>query len=84
MTADIAVTPERPNTFPESPNAFTGKSAASWPAIFAGALSAAAATLLLMALGSGLGLASISPWSNHGVSATTFAVAGAPAPSAGT
>ena len=30
-----------------------------------------------MALGSGLRLASISPWSNHGVSATTFAVAGA-------
>jgi hypothetical protein len=70
ITAGIAVTPERPN-------AFTGKSAASWPAIFAGAVIAAAATLLLMALGSGLGLASISPWSNHGVSATTFAVTGA-------
>src|SRR3984957_13730334 len=69
-TAGIAVTPERPN-------AFAGKSAASWPAIFAGAVIAAAATLLLMALGSGLGLASISPWSNHGVSATTFAVTGA-------
>jgi hypothetical protein len=70
ITAGSAVTPERPN-------AFTGKSAASWPAIFAGAVIAAAATLLLMALGSGLGLASISPWSNHGVSATTFAVTGA-------
>jgi hypothetical protein len=77
QTAGIAVTPERPNAFPERPNAFTGKSAASWPAIFAGAVIAAAATLLLMALGSGLGLASISPWSNHGVSATTFAVTGA-------
>jgi hypothetical protein len=77
ITAGIAVTPERPNAFPERPNAFTGKSAASWPAIFAGAVIAAAATLLLMALGSGLGLASISPWSNHGVSATTFAVTGA-------
>jgi hypothetical protein len=70
ITAGIAVTPERPS-------AFAGKSAASWPAIFAGAVIAAAATLLLMALGSGLGLASISPWSNHGVSATTFAVTGA-------
>lgn len=56
---------------------FTGKSAASWPAIFAGAVIAAAATLLLMALGSGVGLASISPWSNHGVAVTTFAVTGA-------
>jgi len=55
----------------------SGKSAASWPAIFAGAVVAAAATLILVALGSGLGLASISPWSNHGASATTFAVAGA-------
>lgn len=70
ITAGVAVTPERPS-------AFAGKSAASWPAIFAGAVIAAAATLLLMALGSGLGLASISPWSNHGVSATTFAVTGA-------
>jgi len=70
-------TPERLSAFPERPNAFTGKSAASWPAIFAGAVISAAATLLLMALGSGLGLASISPWSSQGVSATTFAVAGA-------
>jgi hypothetical protein len=77
ISSGIAVTPERPNAFTERPNAFTGKSAASWPAIFAGAVIAAAATLLLIALGSGLGLASISPWSNHGVSATTFAVTGA-------
>jgi hypothetical protein len=56
---------------------FTGKSAASWPAIFAGAVIATAATLILMALGSGVGLASISPWSNHGVAVTTFAVTGA-------
>jgi hypothetical protein len=56
---------------------FTGKSAASWPAIFAGAVIAAAATLILMALGSGVGLASISPWSNHGATVTTFAVTGA-------
>jgi hypothetical protein len=56
---------------------FTGKSAVSWPAIFAGAVIATAATLILMALGSGVGLASISPWSNHGVAVTTFAVTGA-------
>lgn len=62
---------------PAASTASTGKSAASWPAIFAGAVIAAATTLILMALGSGVGLASISPWSNHGVSVKTFAVTGA-------
>lgn len=45
-----------------------------WGPIFAGALAAAAATLILVLLGSGLGLSVISPWSSSGVSATTFAV----------
>jgi len=53
---------------------FTGKSAASWPSIFAGAFVAASATVILVALGSGIGFASISPWSGHGVSVATFAV----------
>ena len=38
-------------------------SAVSWPAIFAGAVVAAAMTIIMVALGSGLGLASVSPWS---------------------
>jgi hypothetical protein len=59
------------------PSLIHGKSAASWPSIIAGAFVAAAATLVLIALGTGLGLASISPWHNHGVTVTTFAVAGA-------
>ena len=59
------------------PSLVHGKSAASWPSIIAGAFVAASATLILVALGSGLGLASISPWHNHGVSVTTFAVTGA-------
>jgi hypothetical protein len=54
--------------------AFPAKSAASWPSIIAGAFVAAAATVILLALGSGIGFASISPWPNHGASATTFAV----------
>jgi hypothetical protein len=54
-----------------------GKSAASWPSIIAGAFVAASATLILVTLGSGIGLASISPWHNHGVTVTTFAVSGA-------
>jgi hypothetical protein len=49
-------------------------SAASWPAIIAGAFVAASVSLVLLALGSGLGFASISPWPGHGVTATTFAV----------
>ncbi|MBV9523880.1 MAG: hypothetical protein JO010_13860 [Alphaproteobacteria bacterium] len=49
-------------------------SAVSWAAIIAGALVAASVSLILLALGSGLGLASVSPWTNRGVSATTFTV----------
>ena len=52
----------------------SGGSAASWPAIVAGAFVAAAVSIALLALGSGLGFASVSPWPGHGVSATTFAV----------
>ena len=55
----------------ESPSA---RSAASWPSIFAGAFVAAATTVILVALGSGVGFASISPWPDRGASVTTFAV----------
>jgi hypothetical protein len=53
---------------------FAAKSAASWPSIIAGAFVAAAATVVLVALGSGVGFASISPWSGHGISVSTFAI----------
>jgi hypothetical protein len=49
-------------------------SAISWASIAAGAVAACALTLLLMALGAGIGLSSVSPWSGSGVSATTFKV----------
>ena len=49
-------------------------SAVSWPSIFGGAFAAAAVTLILLSLGSGFGLASVSPWSNAGTSATTFTI----------
>ncbi len=52
-------------------------SAVSWPAIIAGAFAIAAVALILFALGSGLGFASISPWYGSGPSATTFGVAAA-------
>ena len=50
--------------------------AASWSAIFCGAAVAISTSLLLLALGAGLGFASISPWSDKGVSASTFTIAG--------
>lgn len=50
------------------------KSAASWPSIIAGAFVAAAASVILIALGSGIGFASISPWPDRGATVTTFAM----------
>jgi len=52
----------------------SSQSAVSWSAIFAGAAAAIAVTLVMALLGSGLGLAAVSPWSGEGASATTFAV----------
>ncbi len=50
------------------------QSGVSWAAVAAGAVAAAALTLLLVSFGAGLGLSAISPWSNFGVSAPTFKV----------
>jgi hypothetical protein len=44
----------------------------AWPPILAGAFAIAATSLILLALGSGFGLASVSPWPNSGASATAF------------
>lgn len=49
-------------------------SAISWAAIFAGATVAAALSLILLLLGAGLGLSSVSPWGYKGVSASTFGI----------
>lgn len=43
----------------------------SWGAILAGAFTAAAVTLIVVAFGVGAGLAVVSPWSGEGISATT-------------
>jgi hypothetical protein len=50
-------------------------SAVSWASIAAGAVVAAAISLALLALGAGLGLSSISPWADSGLSASTFSFA---------
>jgi hypothetical protein len=64
------------------PNVATGSmgveataSAVSWGAILAGAFVAAALALILLLLGSGLGFAVGSPWSNEGASAKTLGIA---------
>ncbi|RDU95824.1 hypothetical protein [Trinickia dinghuensis] len=47
----------------------------SWSAVFAGAIAAAAFGLILLTLGTGLGLASLSPWRAASASAGAFGVA---------
>ena len=43
-------------------------SAVSWAAVFAGAFITAAVALMLLALGAGVGFASVSPWPGSGAS----------------
>jgi len=50
-------------------------SATSWGAIVGGAVGAFALTVVLLAVTTGLGLASISPWGDNSTSATGFTVA---------
>ena len=61
-----------------SRNALRGDEASasgvSWAAVIAGAFVASAFSLALLALGAGLGLVSISPWSSNNMSITTFGV----------
>ncbi len=47
-------------------------SGTSWGAIFAGAVAAAALSLILFALGTGVGLAAVSPWHGQGLEAGTI------------
>jgi hypothetical protein len=58
----------------EGANRESSMPAVSWPAIFVGAFATAAISLLLLILGSGLGLSSVSPWAGSGASVTTFTV----------
>ena len=44
-------------------------SGVSWPAVAAGAFVAAALSLILLSLGTGLGFSAVSPWPNSGASA---------------
>jgi hypothetical protein len=53
----------------------TGGSAVSWAAIIAGAAATAGLSLILLTLGTGLGLAALSPWSNSGASSSAIGAA---------
>ena len=48
--------------------------AVSWGAVFAGAVGAAAFSLILILLGTGLGLSVASPWAGEGISAATASI----------
>jgi len=48
------------------------RSGISWAAVVGGALVIAALSLILLALGAGLGLASVSPWSGSGLTGSTI------------
>lgn len=49
-------------------------SGVSWAAVIAGAFVLSALSLILLALGSGLGLSSVSPWRNRGLAASTIGI----------
>lgn len=52
----------------------TDSFAINWAAVAAGTFANAALTLLLLAFGAGMGFSAISPWSDSGVSMTTFSI----------
>jgi len=58
-------------------NTESSVSAIAWGPVLGGAFAALAMSLLLLMLGSGIGLSSVSPWSNTGVTATTFTISAA-------
>jgi hypothetical protein len=59
-----------PDAVPEE----SSRGATSWGAVVAGGVAAAAATLVLMLVGSGLGLTMVSPFSGEGISLETATV----------
>jgi hypothetical protein len=61
-------------TAPAAATLPAARSGTAWGAIIGGAMAATAVTVILMLLGSGLGLTIVSPWDYAGVTATTFAV----------
>lgn len=76
MTTTIEVHEKTDVILPSPNGGGRAASAVSWGAIFAGAAGAAALSLILLILGTGLGFSAISPWAAEGVSAKTFGLSG--------
>ena len=72
----IATDPRREPLVQEVQGMPGGPTAVSWPAIFAGAAAATALSFILLILGTGLGLSSLSPWANDGASGKALGVGG--------
>jgi hypothetical protein len=71
MASPVAVVQREPSWNIGKPGANEAQSSGvSWAAVLAGGFVAAATSLMLVALGSGIGLSAVSPWSNAGASAT--------------
>jgi hypothetical protein len=68
--ADNALAANDPATF-----AHRHEAVVSWGAVFGGGVAAAAFSIILLTLGTGLGLTSISPWSSGPSNAKAFGVA---------
>ena len=62
------------NGVPVTSGAESNRSAVAWAAVLAGAIVAIATSLILIALGSGLGFAAASPWPGAAPAAETFAI----------
>jgi len=69
-----SATRRQSDTEPPIPNEARA-SGVSWAAVIGGAFVAAALSLILLALGTGLGFSSVSIWSNVGASASTIGMA---------
>lgn len=63
-----------PDAYPAAVEETSSVSGVSWGAILAGAAGAAALSMILVLLGSGLGFSAMSPWANEGASAKTLGV----------
>jgi hypothetical protein len=77
MAQNVAVVSDRRSDIltPSLPQSEAHSSGVSWAAVIGGAFVAAALSLILLALGAGLGLSSVSPWSNVGASGSSVGIA---------
>ncbi|WP_294636762.1 hypothetical protein [uncultured Aquabacterium sp.] len=73
-TAHVAEPPTLNRTVPEPPLITESTSGLAWGGALAGAVAATALSFILLVLGVGLGLSSVSPWRYEGVEGGTLAV----------